>query len=240
MGVDKDYNRKITEEDPYGEEVWENIDHSDVDPYGEEDWEEIGKFNKGDILICIKGVVRSKNNYVVKGRKYTYIGAFWESSCRHLINVRDNVTGEKRNGWSEKRFKKSLNENVDHSDVDPYGEEIWSEEITYSDIVDRLKLVNPGDIHEIENDPPYRTQANAQINITDYSCKRIDIIARKVDAGRIQHVVFFNDKRITLTDDEAFDIYFKMKEKYLGYLQKNKVPSVKVNWFNQIHDEPWE
>jgi len=24
--------------DPYGEEIWENIDHSDIDPYGEEDW----------------------------------------------------------------------------------------------------------------------------------------------------------------------------------------------------------
>jgi hypothetical protein len=43
--------RRYTEDDPYGEEDWENesFEHDDIDPYGEEDWnEENSKFSKNE------------------------------------------------------------------------------------------------------------------------------------------------------------------------------------------------
>jgi len=241
--VDKDYKRKITEQDPYGEEVWESIDHLDIDPYGEEQWDEkSNEFNEGDILICVDGAEREKNNKLHKGRKYTYVGRFsfnGDSKAFNLINVKDIVTGEIKRGWNKKRFKKSLNENVDHSEVDPYGEEVWSDEILHGDIVDSIMRINPGDIRKIENNM-------AALEITDYVCTKIAIVSRRLireNPINIDYVVFFNDKKATLTEDEAYDIFDKMRGKY------EKIPSVKVNWTGRPNsnlfqkggeEPPWE
>jgi len=102
-----------------------------------------------------------------------------------------------------------------HSDIDPYGEEDWDEEVTHDYILKKLKSVDP---HEITK---YKVDQTSFI-VLEYSTKDGNIISRFVyrSGSGINYLVFFGMKKIELNTDESYDILDKMRNMYNSVNEK--------------------
>ncbi len=116
--------------------IFENIDHYDVDPLGEEDWSE--PIEIGSIVEVLPNMI----NYIGKkwsekvvskliGKQFKVkqlnnIGGY--KNCVVVYHGPDadiGVTGYLIPKDCIKIVENSIFENIDHSDIDPYGEENW-------------------------------------------------------------------------------------------------------------------
>ena len=91
--------------------------HFELDPYGEEDWDGDNEFKVGDKIICWYD--DWTDHKLKKGCEYTVKGI-----KDYLISLDEFPF----NVFSIDRFVKKENENINHSDLDPYGEEDWNED----------------------------------------------------------------------------------------------------------------
>jgi len=128
--------------------------HNELDPYGEEDWGEPVEFKEGDIVVCIG---KDWNNRQIEiGEEYVCAGPSYElphNDGKLFIDVVKS-NGLRYGGYHTWKFKlkKDVNENIDHSDIDPYGEEEWDEPVEFKE-GDIVVCVDPS--HDLKYDEDY-------------------------------------------------------------------------------------
>lgn len=125
----------------YSSYIKENNNHSKDDPYNEEDWDDLDVFNVGDIVICINNDNNGGNPWASETLKLNN-----EYEVEKLVSNLLKLKGENKYLWGKDRFIRKINENIDHSDEDPYDEEDWTDigidrDFKYGDTVICLQSV---------------------------------------------------------------------------------------------------
>jgi hypothetical protein len=118
--------------------------HEDIDPYGEEDWDGCPQYEIGDKLICKRYCGSNHDGWITPGKTYKIESKHGE----YMYVIRDDNSSKLFFNASllDKYFKRKIDEGV-HSDIDPYGEEDWSE-VNSIDLIpiDRNSIINIGDV----------------------------------------------------------------------------------------------